>query len=601
MSAPSPSNDLWKPVGDGHWVGTDPAERFPVYTRGNAGEVYPEVFTPLSFSIAAQAGEEAMRSAILYSGLIRPEEIEGHPLSTAFGSGVFGGYAYLNLSIQRVAAGRVPGGKPTDADVSFLGVGDPPPHVVHPDDKNLKAGLAGLRFVWKTINDSGAEMGAKLAADQRTVDQFLADMPPVDDSTNDELHAGATERLIDLFAPLFETHLKVSFVAGLTVNVLTNLCEKQLDDPNVAVQLLAGLGEVDSAAPSVAIWKLGRLVAASDVLTARFDGGIDQAMLDDLRAGTDDVEQAFVTAFDGFLANFGSRGPNEWDTAFDTWETDPLLPLVLIDRMRLADESHDPTAQQARLRADREQLEAEVLGKLKFPVKKIFQRTLNAARTYSQFRERSKTTVVRAIHGSRLRSMELDRRLVEQAMSDGNADAARGDLWFLTEDEIDDYMADPAGSAETIAGRRAQHAKINERIPPFFFETSQPPLDEWELRSETKEQVTKGEVLTGLPGCLGVARGRARVVTNPADPRGLEPGDVLVAPLTDPSWTPLFVPAEAVVVDVGAVMSHAVIVSRELGIPCAVSVSDATRRIPDGALIEVDGSTGTVTVIELPE
>ena len=103
--------------------------------------------------------------------------------------------------------------------------------------------------------------------------------------------------------------------------------------------------------------------------------------------------------------------------------------------------------------------------------------------------------------------------------------------------------------------------------------------------------------MRGLPGCPGTARGRARVITDPADPTALQPGDVLVAPLTDPAWTPLFVPAEAVVVDVGAIMSHAVIVSRELGIPCIVSATDATKRIPDGALVEVDGSAGTVTVI----
>ncbi len=106
--------------------------------------------------------------------------------------------------------------------------------------------------------------------------------------------------------------------------------------------------------------------------------------------------------------------------------------------------------------------------------------------------------------------------------------------------------------------------------------------------------------LEGLPGCPGVARGRARVVTDPSDPGSLGPGDVLIAPITDPSWTPLFVPAEAVVVDVGAVMSHAVIVSRELGIPCVVSVTGATRTIPDGALVEVDGSAGTVKILELP-
>jgi pyruvate,water dikinase len=84
------------------------------------------------------------------------------------------------------------------------------------------------------------------------------------------------------------------------------------------------------------------------------------------------------------------------------------------------------------------------------------------------------------------------------------------------------------------------------------------------------------------------------------DPTALAPGDILVAPITDPSWTPLFVPAEGVVVDVGAPLSHAIIVSRELGIPCVVSATDATKRIPDGALIEVDGTTGVVTVIETP-
>jgi pyruvate,water dikinase len=105
-------------------------------------------------------------------------------------------------------------------------------------------------------------------------------------------------------------------------------------------------------------------------------------------------------------------------------------------------------------------------------------------------------------------------------------------------------------------------------------------------------------VLSGVPGAPGVATGRARVVLDPGDPLALEPGDVLIAPITDPAWTPLFVPAVAVVVNVGAVVSHAIIVSRELGIPCVVSVTDATKRIPDGALVTVDGSTGTVTLID---
>jgi pyruvate,water dikinase len=125
-----------------------------------------------------------------------------------------------------------------------------------------------------------------------------------------------------------------------------------------------------------------------------------------------------------------------------------------------------------------------------------------------------------------------------------------------------------------------------------------PPLSEWKRRDEsTREKSAPGTVLTGIAGCPGVATGRARVILDPSDPTALEPGDILVAPLTDPAWTPLFVPAAAVVVDVGAQITHAVIVSRELGIPCVVSVTGATKTIPDGAMITVDGTAGTVTLL----
>ena len=125
------------------------------------------------------------------------------------------------------------------------------------------------------------------------------------------------------------------------------------------------------------------------------------------------------------------------------------------------------------------------------------------------------------------------------------------------------------------------------------------PLASWPDRDAVVvEQVQAGDSIQGLSGCPGVSEGRARVILDSHDPTALEPGDVLVAPLTDPSWTPLFVPAAGVVVDVGAALSHAIIVSRELGIPCVVSATDATKRIPDGAMVRVDGDTGTVTILD---
>jgi pyruvate,water dikinase len=115
-----------------------------------------------------------------------------------------------------------------------------------------------------------------------------------------------------------------------------------------------------------------------------------------------------------------------------------------------------------------------------------------------------------------------------------------------------------------------------------------------------KPALGAGDELTGISGSPGVVRGTARIVLDPADPTALDPGDVLVAPFTDPSWTPLFMTAGGVVVDVGGQISHAVIVSRELGLPCVVSATEATGRIPDGATIEVNGDAGTVTVVDVP-
>jgi phosphoenolpyruvate synthase/pyruvate phosphate dikinase len=124
-----------------------------------------------------------------------------------------------------------------------------------------------------------------------------------------------------------------------------------------------------------------------------------------------------------------------------------------------------------------------------------------------------------------------------------------------------------------------------------------PPPSTWPVRKDTPvTAVTPGEVLLGEGACPGVATGVARVINSPVDATDLEPGEILVAPETDPGWTPLFVSSSAIVVNVGSRLSHAAIVSRELGVPCVVAVKDATRRIADGMRLTVDGAAGTVTV-----
>jgi pyruvate,water dikinase len=89
--------------------------------------------------------------------------------------------------------------------------------------------------------------------------------------------------------------------------------------------------------------------------------------------------------------------------------------------------------------------------------------------------------------------------------------------------------------------------------------------------------------------------GRARVIHDPND-ADLEPGDILVCVTTDPSWTPLFMLADALVIDTGGAMSHGAIVARELGVTCVINTVTGTRDIPNGATITVDGASGLVTV-----
>jgi len=165
---------------------------------------------------------------------------------------------------------------------------------------------------------------------------------------------------------------------------------------------------------------------------------------------------------------------------------------------------------------------------------------------------------------------------------------------MATVEELPRLLADPSSLAAELAARRASYEDLNSRVPPFAFEGSLPDPATWPRRTD-RSLVPRTGPLTGIGVSAGVGRGRARVITDPSDPRGIEPGEILVAPLTDPAWTPLFLAATAVVVDVGAMQSHAAIVARELGIPAVMSVPGITA-IADGTTLHVDGDAGTVRI-----
>ncbi|MCP5028203.1 MAG: phosphoenolpyruvate-utilizing protein [Actinomycetia bacterium] len=577
----------WRDWGGGiTYVGTPPSREFPLWTRGNAGEVFPQVVYPLSYTSSFENAERAFRRAAVGSGAVTESDLGAEPF---VGVGCFAGYTYLNMSFGRLIAMRAPGGDAAAMDRVAYGISDAPEHVPSRRDRSFMATLRILRGALRTLRMDAVP---ELDADKERVERWRAGLPDPATATDEEL-LNVAQPTIDLAAELFDRHIWVSNLVGTPFITVQKICEDKLGDAAVAMILLGGVGEVESAAPATAIWDLGRLVADDPALTAQFDQGVP-GLAD--RLANDPSAAVFNAEFAAFLIEFGCRGPNEWEPACEVWGTNPGLPLALIDRMRSADPESDPRAQAERLAAERETAVAEALTGVKGLNRWMLSKALTSAAVLSQGRERAKTTVVRAIHESRIRTRELGRR----AAAAGGEDARPDDIWYVTIDELGDYVADPAAYAEPIAERRAARDYLAEREPPFLVQGSPPPVDEWPLRGRTEKAAEAGEVLTGIAGSAGITRGTARVVHDPAHPGALGPGDVLIAPYTDPSWTPLFVPAQAVVVDVGAQLSHAVIVSRELGIPCVVSVTDATLTIPDGAIIEVNGTTGEVTVVELP-
>lgn len=578
----------WVDLGVGTYISETPSDRYPIYTRGNAGEVWPEVAYPLTISLSRTAGDEPISEAVLATGLMTRDEVGVG--TTAFG-GCYGGYMYINLSMNRVLAVRTPGVTVDENDATYLGsAGVAPPYVERKGDKSLRASFAALRYGWRMLNRSELPW---LDHDLELVRAWERRVPELLEATDEELVAVARD-IIGPTMDLFSRHLEVTGQAGGSVQALAGLCEDRLGDRSLALTMLGGIGDVDSAAPSFALWELGRIAAGNPAVSAHFDHGLDGL---DGRLRSDPEATDFVEAFEEFQGRFGSRGPNEWESACEVWGTDPRMPLAFVDRMRQADAGHDPSIRAGRLAEERAQAIADARGQLNRVQRWLFDKILRSATLYSQSRERSKTTIVRLIHVARLLTRELGRRCAERV--DGGDML---DIWFMTADELEQYVADPARFADVVVDRRAAREELARRVPPFVFEGTMPDPSTWPLRDavDQLEPFGVGTEVSGLAGCAGVAEGRARVVTDPSDPGDLGPGDVLVAPLTDPAWTPLFVPVEAVVVDVGGQMSHAVIVSRELGRPCVVAATDASRRIPDGSRIRVDGTSGTVTILELP-
>lgn len=564
---------------------------FPLYSRANVGEIFPDPITPLNASIGFQHNlEPGWRDAFVACGVWDDDLYEDQVAFNVLPA--FGSYLYINMSLMRLFGVRVPGMTAEAVDLQYFGdMPGIPSYESERRDFDENPDYEAKAGAWLAEQVLGATDLAAYDVDRAEVEQVRRERPDLTALSDAELIARMTS-FDTLLRRLFKHHIEASLKSGVGLGAIAQLAEA-VGQPEKALTLVAGLGNVDSAGPSLGMWGLSRAARDPEV-AALFDEGT-KGLYGKLTASGSDAVKSFVTKLDSFLDAWDFRGPAEWEIRAITWGVDPDLALATIDRMRGVDDSEAPAIKSAQKSAERDEAATAIRQMLAADAEASgqFEAVLNASALWMRGRERARTTAAMLMHELRLGALELGRRV---AGDDGIGDARR--IFMAFGNELEALAADPASFRDVLTEREQVYLDLFDRVPPFVVAGDPAPVSEWARRSEeTADAATAGEVLAGVPACGGTASGRARVITDPDDPSALEPGDILIAPITDPSWTPLFVAASAVVVNVGAPFSHAAIVSRELGIPCVVSVTDATKRIPDGAQIEVDGTTGTVTVL----
>ena len=315
---------------------------------------------------------------------------------------------------------------------------------------------------------------------------------------------------------------------------------------------------------------------------------------DDLARGleTRALPASFLQAWAEFLDRYGHRGPGELDAANPRYRDEPDMLLAQIAQLcRLEDPADGPVAIFERSQGVRHQafetLTEAIHEHYGWLQTKRFQSLYKVLETLGALRESGKYFIV----------MIMD-MLRQRALAHGKALHAAGRLdnvqqvFDLEIADVDRAVAEPELDLRKLAAERrleSDRLRAVAELPRVIDSRGRiirPP------RPEAREGELAGQAVSA-----GQVRGPVKVLAEP-DEKPLLPGDILVARATDPGWTPLFVNAAAIVLEVGGLLQHGALVAREYGKPCVAGVTDATKELRDGTMVEVDGAAGIVRLLD---
>jgi pyruvate,water dikinase len=558
------------------------ARRQTVWSNMNSWEILPDVVTPMSWSVVNVQFHNFFRPLLNLLGI----DIDRQPIF-----GLIAGHCYANLNTFAALVRALPGLERLDFSEGLGGQhGELLNELVHrpvSEDWKGRARRAARwpRFlVWAVAHAVDRRSETQLAEFRRHVDRLAtADLGGMSEP---ELihHLAALLNTGRRFGPETAASVCVSivFVRLFFDFVKTHVAEH---DSTIANRMLGGLPGLASAEAGLDLWQLAAWTHGHAALTEIVGQAADFAAL--RRDLADTVEGGeFVERWDQFMHRHGHHAFGEMDIHNPRWSERPDAVLDLLRSQIASLDGADPRQFQKRLARQRELLANDFRRRLTNPfVREYFEFLFRKAQIGIALRENARNECVRVLAAVRRTLLALGDRLAQRG-----ALANREDIFFVELAELESLTTGRDLSA-TIAARKADY-EHNLTVTP-------PPVVVGELdpgAAPVVNGVATTKVLHGLAASAGVARGRARVILHPQEGARIEPGEILIAPHTDPGWTPYFLTAAGIVMDVGGLLSHGTIVAREYGIPAVVNVGSATRTIKTGQMICVDGDRGTVTI-----
>lgn len=299
---------------------------------------------------------------------------------------------------------------------------------------------------------------------------------------------------------------------------------------------------------------------------------------------------SFKQKLDHFLGRYGMRCVGEIDITKPRWSEDPaqLAPLILSNIQTAGAGDHRKKYKQGEREA--EQAEREIVSQFSFPQKRYISRLVRVYRSLMGMREHHKFTLVQLMFLYKKAILKEARSLVQKGILEDEADV----FYFTLEELIALLESREIGCIQAILETRKRQHELNQKLKSPRVMTSKGEVITGKLHNAKSPE----GALLGTPVSAGVIEGKARVITRLEDAK-LNPGDILVAPYTDPGWTPLFTSAVGLITEVGGMMTHGSVVAREYGIPAVVGIEKATEIIKEGAYIRVDGTNGFVQILEV--